>query len=66
MSARDNPRPLRVTCANVRRGKDATLAVLYAGVLLFVSAMICYQLVSVTGNIGSADNNRFALRGIAC
>jgi hypothetical protein len=58
MSALDNPRPLRVTCA-------ATLAVLYAGVLLFVSAMICYQLVSGTGNIGSADNNRFALRGMA-
>ena len=58
MSALDNPRPLRVTCA-------ATLAALYVGVLLFVSAMICYQLVSGTGNIGSADNNRFALRGMA-
>jgi len=57
MSALDNPRPLRVTCA-------ATLATLYAGVLLFVSATICYQLLSGTGNIGSADNNRFALRGM--
>ncbi|HAP91537.1 MAG TPA: hypothetical protein DCR15_18290 [Arthrobacter bacterium] len=57
MSAIENRRPLRVTYA-------AILAGLYAGVLLFVSAMTCYQILSGTGNIGGVAHDRFELRGV--
>ena len=46
MSALDNRRPLRVTCA-------AVLACLYAGVLVFVSVTTFRQLLSGAGTIGS-------------
>jgi len=54
----DDRRPLRVTCA-------AMLAGLYAGPLVFVSAMTCYQLFSgAAGTLGGGAHNRFELRGV--
>jgi hypothetical protein len=58
ISALENRRPLRVTSA-------AILAGLYAGPLLFVSAMTCYQLVSgAAGTFGASAHNRFELKGV--
>jgi hypothetical protein len=57
VSALENRRPLRVTCA-------AILAGLYAGPLLFVSAMTCYQILSGTGAIGGVSHDRFELKGV--
>jgi hypothetical protein len=51
-------RPARVTCA-------AVLAGLYAGLLVFVSALTCYQLLSgAVGTLGGVPHDRFELRGV--
>lgn len=42
----------------------AILAGLYAGVLLFVSGMTCYQLLTGAGAIGAAAQDRLGLRGV--
>jgi len=58
LSALENRRPLRVTWA-------AILAGLYAGPLLFVSAMTFSQLLSgATGTFGGGAHNRFELKGV--
>lgn len=53
-----NRRPLRVTWA-------AFLAGLYAGPLLLVSAITCYQLLSgAAGTFGGGNHDRFELKGV--
>lgn len=58
MFALENRRPRHVTCA-------AILAGLYAGPLLFVSAMTGYRLLNgVAGTFGGGSHNRFELKGV--